>query len=105
VNKAPDAKEKFAAINGAYEILSDPEKRQMFDAGAMDADGNQQVLINSDMPLRNFLFENLLLAPHGVLLLSQPRPPVSSSREGLRRPPTPSFASQGAFRCERAEGF
>ena len=49
-----NAKEKFAAINGAYEILSDPEKRQMFDAGAMDADGNQQVLITSDVPLRTF---------------------------------------------------
>jgi len=65
VNKAPDAKEKFAAINGAYEILSDPEKRQMFDAGAMDADGNQQVLITSDVPLRTFSLRTSYLPPTG----------------------------------------
>ena len=35
----PKAQEKFSALNNAYEILSDPEKRRQFDRGEIDAEG------------------------------------------------------------------
>ena len=36
-NKAPDAKDKFAEIAGAYEVLSDQKKRRLYDRGGMEA--------------------------------------------------------------------
>lgn len=35
----PKAKDKFAELNSAYEILGDPAKRKQFDAGEIDAEG------------------------------------------------------------------
>jgi DnaJ-class molecular chaperone len=35
----PKAKEKFAEVNSAYEIVGDAEKRKQFDAGEIGADG------------------------------------------------------------------
>ncbi|MBM6594575.1 DnaJ C-terminal domain-containing protein [Microvirga pudoricolor] len=35
----PKAKDKFAEVNSAYEILGDAEKRGQFDRGEIDADG------------------------------------------------------------------
>src|SRR5215471_4372085 len=37
--KDPKAKERFAEINGAYEIVGDKDKRQKFDRGEIGADG------------------------------------------------------------------
>src|SRR5919206_4109234 len=35
----PKAKDKFAEVNAAYEILGDTTKRAQFDRGEIDADG------------------------------------------------------------------
>src|SRR6201992_3202944 len=38
-SKEPKAKERFAEINGAYEIIGDEKKRAEFDRGEIDAEG------------------------------------------------------------------
>ncbi|KAK2195323.1 bifunctional DnaJ domain/Chaperone J-domain superfamily/Chaperone DnaJ [Babesia duncani] len=39
LNPSPDAKQKMAEITSAYELLSDPQKRQLYDQTGMHSDG------------------------------------------------------------------
>ena len=47
LNKGPEAEAKMKEINKAYEILSDPKKREMYDEfgeKAIEADFNEEIL-------------------------------------------------------------
>jgi DnaJ-class molecular chaperone len=56
----PSAKEKFAEINTAYEILGDKKKREAFDRGEIDAEGKQKAQgFEGFSPASGQGFENL----------------------------------------------
>jgi DnaJ-class molecular chaperone len=40
----PDIEQRFKDVSGAYNLLSDPEKRGRFDRGEIDANGNERPL-------------------------------------------------------------
>jgi DnaJ-class molecular chaperone len=42
LNKGKEAEERFKAVNAAYAILSDPDKRARFDRGEIDGQGNER---------------------------------------------------------------
>ena len=41
-NSSPDAAEKFAEIASAYDVLSDPDKRKLYNSGGEDAVKQQE---------------------------------------------------------------
>jgi DnaJ-class molecular chaperone len=44
----PKATERFSAVTGAYDLLSDTDKRARFDRGEIDADGNPAMAYGHD---------------------------------------------------------
>ena len=38
----PDKKAQFQAVSAAYDLLGDPDKRKRFDAGEIDASGQER---------------------------------------------------------------
>jgi DnaJ-class molecular chaperone len=89
----PEAIERFKAINAAYNILSDPDKRARFDRGEIDAAGNERA------PERPFYRDS---RPHSGRYGSaeQPRPEDLADLFGA------AFGErfgQGAFRTKGAD--
>ena len=56
-NNNPDANQKFQDINNAYQILSDPDKKQLYDNTGSTSD-NQQINFNDFVNLFNQQFGN-----------------------------------------------
>ena len=48
----PKAKDKFAELNSAYEILGDNKKRKQFDSGEIDSEGKPRAPFGGIFPLR-----------------------------------------------------
>uniref|UniRef100_A0A0E0QJT9 J domain-containing protein n=1 Tax=Oryza rufipogon TaxID=4529 RepID=A0A0E0QJT9_ORYRU len=88
---AEAAKVRFQKIQGAYAVLSDPNKRILYDVGAYDSDGDD-----------DRQFEELFLRPPA------PAPPTSSSfRSAVPRGRWEVFKEKGRknVECSRRPSF
>ena len=65
VNPDPETQDKFKAVTAAYEVLSDPEKRRIFDLGGDPLDQNGQGGFNGGFDFSDVFGANLS-NPHTV---------------------------------------
>ena len=81
VNPDPETAEKFKEINQAYNVLSDPEKRQMYDLGG-DSFAGADAGFGGFGTAAGFPFSDFVDAVFGAAGGGQPRGPRSRARRG-----------------------
>src|SRR5499427_7100859 len=83
VNSDPETQEKFKEISQAYEVLSDPDKRQMYDLGA---DPFASIIVGAGgfggFGAAGFPFSEFVDAVFGAAGISTSRGPRSRARRG-----------------------
>ena len=86
----PKAKDKFAEVNAAYEILGDADKRAQFDRGEIDAEGKPHFQGFDGFGARRRRAAGG--GVRGLLLRFSAGPPFRPARDARAAPPTTSFA-------------
>ena len=90
VNPDPETAEKFKEINQAYNVLSDPEKRQMYDLGGDPFAGADAAAGFGGFGAAGFPFSDFVDAVFGAAGQSASRGPRSRARRRPARPPSPA---------------
>lgn len=72
-----DAKKRFQEIQGAYEVLSDPQRRAQYDLGLLDL-----------LDVEDYLsrFQDLILTPSGLGMMSGGMPSMFCDDRSFREP-------------------
>lgn len=81
VNDAPDASDRFKEVTIAYEVLSDPAKRQMFDRGGDPMNANR----GGGGGAQGFNFDDIMDAFFGQNAQRGPRPRQQRGQDALLR--------------------